>query len=377
MNGRKPWPVLLMVRELNLGGTERQLSETAKALDRSLFEPHAGCFRADGLRAAELRAAGIPVAQFPVHSFASPSVFRGARELNRYVTRNGIRLVHTFDAPATIFGVPAARAAGVLTVLSSQRAYRDLVSRPQRHLLRITDQLVDGIVVNCRAIERHLMEDERVPPAAIHLCYNGIDTQVFQPLDRSRRPELVDAGVTIGAVCALRPEKDLNTLLDAFALMRPHHGLTTARLVIVGDGPLRQDLQDRANNLALGPDCIFVPATKDVAGWLRSIDIFVQCSLTEALSNSLMEAMACGCCPIASRVGGNPELVTDGYTGLLFTPGNAEELAARLSLAVSDCDLGNRLAERACKLVQEVFPLQAAARCMAGIYLDQLESRTP
>ena len=90
----------------------------------------------------------------------------------------------------------------------------------------------------------------------------------------------------------------------------------------------KADLQTQARTLGIGDDCVFVPAKADVAEWLRSIDIFVLPSLSEGLSNSLMEAMACGCCAVASRTGGNIELVTDGRTGWLFEPGNAAELTS-------------------------------------------------
>src|SRR5207302_3139718 len=99
--------------------------------------------------------------------------------------------------------------------------------------------------------------------------------------------------------------------------------------------------------LELGPDCHFQPAAQDVAPWLRAMDIFVLPSLSESFSNSLMEAMACGCCPIASDTGGNPELVRDGEAGLLFPAGDIGALAAHLTPVLNDEEVGQRLAERA------------------------------
>src|ERR1017187_1955029 len=176
-------PVLLMVRELNLGGTERQTAEIAKALDRSRFDPRVGCFRPAGLRADDLRAAGVPIVHFPVPSLAS---VKGALRIAAYVREQKIRLVHTFDTPANLFGVPAARMAASAVVVSSQRVDRALWPAIARHALRITDRMVDGIVVNCEFLHRHLRDEEKVPPGLIHLCYNGIDTGAFQPLNRAR-----------------------------------------------------------------------------------------------------------------------------------------------------------------------------------------------
>jgi len=362
-----PVPILLIAQELNLGGSERQMAEIAKALDRERFDPRVGCFRPAGLRADDLRAAGVPIVHFPVPSMIG---IRGALRIGSYIREHGIRLVHTFDTPANIYGVPAARFGSSATVLSSQRVDRALWPSAQRHALRITDRMVDGIVVNCEFLRRRLQEEEKVPARLIHLCYNGIDTSVFSPNPRVRLPAFSDAlraaPLVIGVVCALRPEKGLDTLLDAFAAMR---GIAPGmKLAIVGSGPASAGLREKASALKIMPDCIFEPATARVSDWLHGIDIFVLPSLSEALSNSLMEAMACGCCVVATRVGGNPELITDGENGLLFAPGDAAGLAEFLRVLVRDPARRSEYAWRAAALIRSRFSLGAAARRMGEIY---------
>ncbi len=362
-----PIPILLMVRELNLGGSERQMAEIAKALDRAKFDPHAGCFRAGGLRADDLRQAGVPVVNFDVPSIMS---LKGAWQIVRYIREKKIRLVHTFDTPANLYGVPAARVAASAIVLSSQRVDRSLWPPMQHHGLRLTDRMVDGVVVNCEFLRRHLQTDEKVPADLIHLCYNGIDTAVFQPGSRSKPDIFADAQLVIGVVCALRPEKGLRTLLQAFAEVRPL--AAGIKLLIVGSGPCREDLQREAAALDILASCRFEPATSQVAEWLQAIDIFVLPSHSEAFSNSLMEAMACGCCVAASRVGGNPELVAEGETGMLFEAGNAQDLARVLRTLVAGPELRTRLAANATDLIQRKFSLETSARRMGEIYSEFL-----
>ncbi len=346
-----------MARELGLGGTERQLTEIARALDRSQFTPHVGCLYAAGLRGAELEAAGVPIVRFPVQSLYRPSTLSAGREMGRYLKQRGIRLVHTFDVPMNLFGVPVARAYRTPVVLSSQRAFRDLTPGIHRRLLRLTDHLVNGVVVNCEAIRQHLIADERVPAERVHVCYNGIDTAEFQPGLRSPGNP-----VTIGVICALRPEKGLPTLVEAFAQV------PDARLVIVGSGPMLPELQRLAAALGVLDRCHFEPATNRVADWLRKIDVFVLPSLSEALSNSLMEAMACGCAVTASSTGGNIELVQPNSTGLLFPPGDAAALAANLRTLVENESLRSQLAANASRFIREGFSLEQSARRMAEIY---------
>ncbi len=362
----QPVPVLLMVRELGLGGSERQAAEIARALDRGRFEPHVGCFRPNGFRAEELRSAGVPVVEFPVRSFVSASAVRGAAAFASYVRRHGIQVVHSFDYPMNLFGVPVARAFGVPKVLSSQRAHRELAPGLSRHLLRLTDHLVDAIVVNCVAVRRHLIEDEKVAPGRIQICHNGFDTAAFRPIRGPRPAPLQGASIVVGVVCALRAEKDLGLLVRAFASAKD--AAPGLKLAIVGSGPERDRLISAVNELSLGGAVHFEPATGSVAEWLRGIDIFVLPSVSEALSNSLIEAMASGCCAIASDVGGNPELVEDGRTGLLFRSGDAADLASCLRRVVENAGLRSRLAQAGAERMHREFSLQASARRMGEIY---------
>ena len=135
------------------------------------------------------------------------------------------------------------------------------------------------------------------------------------------------------------------------------------------------ELQSRARELGIFDACIFEPSTDRVDEWLQHIDIFVLPSLSEALSNALMEAMACGCCCIASRVGGNPELIEDGARGLLFEPGNSSELEGKLREAVADQELRARLAEGAHDFIHARFSREASVRQMTSIYDKLLAGR--
>jgi glycosyltransferase involved in cell wall biosynthesis len=365
--------VLLMSRELGHGGSERQLAEIALGLDRDRFEPHVGAFHTDGFRAEELRRAGVPVIEFPVRSFKSRAALQGAAQLVDYVKSNDIKLVHAFDVPLDVFAVPVTRLFTGAIALASQRAHRDLVpERSQRVMLKVSDRLAHGIVVNCQFVKRHLIEDAGIPENRIRVCYNGVD------LDRFSRPEGarsgaellgVPPGVTIvGTMCALRPEKGLSFLLEGFARMK---GRAAARLLIVGDGPEKEKLLDQARSLGIGADCIFQPGAAEVEKWLWAMDVFVLPSLSEAFSNSIMEAMAAGCAVAATPVGGTPELIVHGEHGWLFAPRDAAAVAEALETLVRDAPLRDRLAHAGHRFVQQ-FSRQSSAERMGQIYREYL-----
>ncbi len=362
-----PVPVLLMVRELGIGGTERQLVETARFLDRAKFAPHVGCFRPTGPRLADLERAGIPILHLPMHSFLSPAVlFSATRLFVDYIRRHNIQVVHSFDAPLNIFSVPVAKFAGAPAVLSSQRGHRELTGAATRRCLRVTDRLTDAVVVNCDAMRRYLIDDEGVAAGKIRVCHNAVDVDEY-----ARRPIAPPwpGKTVIGVVCALRPEKSLDTLVRAFARL----ARADAMLAIVGSGPEETRLKSLAAELNLGESCHFEPATSEVADWLSRIDIFVLPSRTEALSNSLMEAMACRCCVVASRVGGNPELVDDGKNGVLFESGNVEKLAAQLATLLDNPERRQQMAAAASAKMAANFTYSHAATTMQQIYESVLQ----
>lgn len=365
---------MLMIRGLDLGGSERQLTEIARSLDRSKFEVHVGCFHSEGIRGDELRAAGIPVVEFPVHSYKSLSVIASARQIVRYIKKHRIQIVHTFDYPSNVFGLPIARFLTRASAVSSQRAHRKLTPGIYAVLQRATDRFVDGIVVNCEFLRRHLVSDYGVPSTSIYLCHNGINPLTLQSADMSVRSVTFPAdSIVIGVVCALRREKGLSCLLNAFARVRSIH--PRLKLLIVGSGPLLETLQSLARDLSIIQDCVWQPSTANVADWLRSIDIFVLPSLSEGLSNSLMEAMASGCCCVASDVGGNPELIEHGVQGLLFKVGDVGDLASALEQLIVKPDFRRSLSQSASQFSHQYFSLQTLGTRMGEIYLSILEKR--
>ncbi|HYP14404.1 MAG TPA: glycosyltransferase [Bryobacteraceae bacterium] len=367
------WPILLMVRELGIGGCERDLTKIAIGLDRERFEPHVATFHPEGLRTSELRDAGIPILHLPVTSFQSPSAIAGARKMGQYMRQHGIRLVHSYDAPMTIFGVPAARFYRAPVVISSQLSYRALAKPSSRRLLRLTDHLVDRVVVNCEAMRDHMVNDEHLPRAKTYLCYNGVDTQIFYP-GRTPVPEpLAGAPLVIGSVCGLRAEKRLDLLVDAFA--RVHGLLPGTKLAIVGSGVLLGPLEEQAKRLGVRDSCVFQPAISDVAPWMRAMDIFVLPSESEAFSNALLEAMACGCCPIGSRVGGTPELIANDERGLIFDSGDSAHLAEKLAAVIVNPELRRKYAAAAAKFAHDRLSIEIAVERMSELYAASIERR--
>ena len=210
------------------------------------------------------------------------------------------------------------------------------------------------------------MEEKGLDHSRVFVCDNGVETDVFYPPSQGREARSPNSPVVIGAVAVFRPIKDLPTLMEAFA--RVHRAHPQARLVIAGSGPVLPELEARRFKLGLEESCSLLPPPGNVADLMRSIAIFVSSSLSEAFSNPILEAMACGCCPVGSRVGGTPELIEDGERGFLFEPGNTEELDNKLSVLIENPLLRHRFADKAAVFARGTLSIQAAAGRLADFY---------
>jgi glycosyltransferase involved in cell wall biosynthesis len=370
--GSGPIPVLMLARVLDGGGIERDVSKFSRHLREHGIEPHVACFNAGGMRWREIADAGIPLVTIPVTSFKSKSAVTAAWALRRYIAENGIRLIHAFDVPADMFAVPLARLWRI-PVLSSQLCFRELIPMHSQLVMAVIDRMATGVFVNCEALADHLSSDWKLARERIHICYNGYEPQEFNPRGRKRPRELVDASIVIGAVALLRPEKNLGMLVESFASL--YRMDDRARLLIVGSGPEKPELVRKIAELGLTVACVFQDAVAQPAEWMRAIDVFVLPSLSEGFSNSLLEAMACGCCPVASRVGGTPELVNDGERGILFESGNLKELTDTLIHLMQHPEEQRRLAETAATFVREHLTMHHASARLADIYRDLLADR--
>ena len=368
-----PVPILLMGYDLRFGGSERQLTEVARHLDRSRFIPHVACIHMQGGRRAELERHGVPLAEFSFPSFGSWRALRAASNFATYLRRHAIQLVHSFDVPANIFAVPVAAACRIPVVLSSQRAYRELTPGMYHRLLRMTDSMVTATVVNSDNLRHHLMQTDRIASSRLLLCYNSVDLQRFAPGPGAAASVLPGLSPVIGSTAVMRPEKGVGTLLEAFAMVAPK--FPKAGLLLVGGGPLENQLEERAAQLGLADRVHFAGPATDVLPWLRRMDIFVLPSLSEALSNSLLEAMATGCAAIASDVGGNPELLHPDSTGYLFRPGDAGDLAQRMELLSGDTGLRQRLSQAARLFVSRTFSREASLSTLSDVYGKFLQDK--
>jgi glycosyltransferase involved in cell wall biosynthesis len=349
--------VLLLGDTLNVGGTEGQFAEVACGLDRSRWDLHVACVRAEGPLRARLEGVGLQPWSLGPSSFKSPGLAVAIVRLAAHLRRHAVRLVHCFDFYSNILGVPAARLARTPVVIASQRDMGNLRSRGQQSIHSIALGLATHILVNSEAIAARLAHTRAARHKRLEMVPNGVDLARFEPVGASTSGEVT----TVATLANLRPEKGLVQLVEAAAIVTRR--APRARFVIWGEGALRADLEARIRTLGLTGRVEMRGATREPARALKQCQIFVLASLSEASSNVVLEAMATGLPVVGTRVGGIPGLVDDHRTGLLVPPDNAPALAEAIL----------KLIEVPAMAIE--MGAQGRARALAEFGMDRLHER--
>ena len=292
--------------------------------------------------------------------------------LRRLVRTGGYELVHFHTARAHALS-PWLHGLGVKRVVTRRMDYPLKRGGWQRFLYRTS---VDAVVAISRRVESALIAGG-VPPAHIRRIPSGIDTTRFTPDPQARQRirrhyGLGSAELLVVSVGALVERKAQTVLIEA-ATQLHRQGLRLSYL-LCGDGPQRQLLEARARAAGLSGQVYFPGFCSEVPAYLAAADVVVHVPHWEGLGVAVMEALAAGRPVIASRVGGIPELVEDGHTGLLVPPRAPSALAAALAELTHKPSLANRLGRAGRQWAQAYFDIRAMARANALLY-DELLTR--
>jgi glycosyltransferase involved in cell wall biosynthesis len=354
---------------LDMGGQEKLLVEFARCADRNRFDLHFVSLGGRGVLADDLESHG-----WPVTILEEPSGFRPglALRLARLFRQQRIDIVHTHDERPHIYGAFAARLARVRRLIHTRHhGMADRLTPRQAGLVRLAAWLTDRFVCVSADSARQAIR-QGVSPRIVRTLHNGIDLTRFDPAPTPPSPASggrEGRGGPVVTVARLSPEKDIATLLRAAALAVGEDA--SFRLEIAGDGPCMADLRRSASDLGLDGCVRFHGQIRDVPALLARAGLFVLSSLTEGVSLTLLEAMACGLAVVATRVGGNPEVVAGGETGLLVPPGDPAALASAL-LRLRRNEGERRDMERAgrCR-VENCFDVRRMTAAYEAMYLGR------
>jgi glycosyltransferase involved in cell wall biosynthesis len=316
-----PGPVLLVIDSLDGGGAERYVVDLAIALRDRGWPVEVAC-SVGGVRAAALTEAGIPVSVL-VGRLVKRRVSGGyGRALRRLVQDRRPAVVHAHRYASAAAAVVATRGQSVPIVLTehTEAPWRD---RAACAVSRRVYQRVDHVVAVSSAIRDTLVGTYGVPAGRVDMLLPAIADPAAAPPRASRASAAV-----AGVVGRLVPEKGVDVFLRAAALVVA--AIPAARFVVVGDGPLRAALEERAASLGLAGAVTFTGFRADAPQLIADLDVLAVPSRSDGSPLVVCEAMAAGVPVVASRVGGLPDLVVHGVSGLLVRPEDPDDLARTL-----------------------------------------------
>lgn len=350
--------LLWLIDTLHVGGAEALVMSFARSYDRERYELYVAALsrRGENRMEQELRAVGVNTINFGARNLRDARAFR---RLLHFVHEQRIDLVHAHLTYSAVWAAALSRLTNVPSVVSLHVAPSATqaveTGAVRRRLIVLKDRLMrfavarwaSRVVMVSAGLRDVYLAGGGLPPEKIRVVHNGIDVARFRR-DRgeARRQLEQDLGVPAGApiavtVSVLRAAKGVEVLLEAV------RQVPTAFFVIVGDGPMQAEWMELARATGVDDRVRWAGYRSDVENVLAGCDLFVHPSLDDAFPTVLLEAMAAGLPVVASRVGGIPEIVDDGETGLLVPPGDAAALAQAIQATLGDAARHGRMRDQA------------------------------
>ncbi len=361
--------LLTMLTNFHIGGTERQVTNLALRLDSSRFDLHLACLRNSGELLQEIETLRVPKPVFEIGSLYGLKTAWQALRFAHYVRKNRIQIVNSYGFYPNVFAVVAAKFGGAGVVIASIRDRGDILTPAQRRFQKIVCRLADCVLVNAEAIRETLIA-QGYDPAKIVVIRNGIVLSRYQRTERSARIRR-ELGIPADSPIVIMFSR-LNRMKGAEYFLEAARNVARVcpgvRFLIVGDGANRRDLEQRAASLDLNDLAIFTGFRTDVQDLLAESAISVLPSLSEGLSNSLLEAMAAGIPVIATKVGGNPEIIEDGVSGLLIPPRDANSLEQATVALLKNPARAQRMGEAGFRRVAELFSVERSVAEVESLY---------
>ena len=365
---RNPCKVLHLVQGLDVGGLEYMVVALMNRLDREKFLPSICCFDTLG----KLQNTLLDDTKVTLLKRKSGIDFFYPFKLAALLKKDKIEIIHLHNSTAFFYGVLAGKLAGTKHIIYTEHA-RDVAPNIKVRIIdKILSYMTDRIVVVAEFLKWNLVKKEWINPEKISTVYNGIDgdnfTMKFEREEITEELNISPASKIIGIVARLDSIKNHRCLIKAMKTVSAL--FPDALLLVIGDGPLRVELEELVTFERLNKNILFLGTRNDIPRLLSVLDIFVLCSLSEGLPLTILEAMAAGKSIVATNVGGIPEIIQDGTDGIIIPSDDSDGLADAISKLIRDEDKRHDMGVKARMKFEKKF----TARAMVQRYEELYES---
>ncbi len=362
--------ILFLIESLHFGGSEVFLEKLLSRLDRQKFEPLVCCLLEKGQLAPRIESQGVRVEMLGWTLGSPLSTLRVVGRLAGLLRKERVHLLQTFFYRPEILGALAATLARTPVVVSSQHDVMVPGGRFSRLLLRMSRAVVRHVVANCEACRRHRELLTGLAPEKVSVIPIGLSQGELRAAQEAKLPaglqDLCEKGPVVLWVGRFLHVKGPDVFLRAAASVA--RGFPGARFLMVGEGPMKEELASLAVELRIA-DAVRMPGEiESLRGILGNSSVMVSSSRSEGFPTVVLEAMAAGTPVVASRVGGVEELIEDGVDGLLFESENSEQLASAVTKLLSEKEFASQLGSRAREKVSRQFMFDETVRRVEALY---------
>jgi glycosyltransferase involved in cell wall biosynthesis len=358
--------ILFLITDLKYGGTPRSVQALVLGLRENGYQVRVVSLLEGGEIAGELQAAGISVSGLGLDS----RPLAAAWEFFSLLRRERPLILHTFLFHANLLGRIFGRLAGVPFIIASERSAEPSKTSARVWLDHMTWRLATIWTANAEAVATTLERREGIDRRRIAVIPTAVDTDRFSP--RAADPEVRrNLGVSpdetlLISIGRLDTLKGHATLIEAFGLVAARR--SNVRLALIGEGAEQASLEAQAAATGLDGRVTFLGGRADVVPYLRAADVFVLASNTEGMPGAVLEAMAVGLPVVATAVGGTPEVVVDGQTGVLVPPRDAAAFAAAILHLLEDPEQARAMGARARVRATERFSIRNTIALTKDLY---------
>lgn len=359
------------------GGAEKQILSFCQKISKGKFEVIVGCISKPDRLLNAINQFNIKTVCFGIRRIYSLRGIIEGIKFSYFLKKERIDIIMTYHFGADIWGGIFASLARVPVIISNRRDAG--FWRKTSHIMayRLTNRFVRKIITVSKAVNEMLIREENVPPQSIELIHNGIDLERFSsPVDKtSKKRELGIAqdALVIGCVGNVRPVKGHSYLIDA-----AHSVVSTfpnAHFLMIGEYQANGWIEDKLNNLQLKDKVQLLGMRNDVSEILSACDICVLPSLSEGLSNALLEYMAAGKPIVATDAGGNAELIQHMVSGLLTKKADSKDLADKIIMLLENANLREKLSRQAKEDAKDKFPIEKMIKKYEKLFEELTERK--
>lgn len=360
--------------DLDIGGLQRLIADITPAMNRERFNIEVCCFNRLGCFADQLQEEGVGVTLLQKNQdhFDTAYPFR----LAAFLRSKKVDIIHMHSG-SFFFGSLAATMAMIPASVYTEHGRH--VPEPRVQLIedRISGFLVGQIVAVSQELEIYLAERVKLPARKICTIINGIQNERYslrpKPSHLLKEFNLRPESKVVGTVARLDDVKDQLTMIDAFA--RVVKAIPEARLFLVGDGPMRQKLNERIDKHRLEKEIFITGARGDIPEMLNLFDLYTLTSVSEGTSLSLLEAMASGLPSVVTNVGGNPSIIKNESEGLLVEPKDVGGIADAMIRVLTNSSLSQELSKKALSKVRSAYSIKSMVKSYENVYFNLLSKK--